>query len=42
MKALLQNIPLSVLDLVPVIQRSSHKTAMENSLALAQQAEKLG
>jgi luciferase family oxidoreductase group 1 len=42
MKALLQNIPFSVLDLVPVIQGSSHKKAMENSLDLAQQAEKLG
>lgn len=36
------NIPFSVLDLVPVIQGSTHKSAMENSLALAQQAEKLG
>ena len=36
------NIPFSVLDLVPVIQGSSHKTAMENSLALAQHVEKLG
>lgn len=35
------NIPFSVLDLVPVNQGSTHKTAMENSLALAQQAEKL-
>ncbi len=39
---LLKNIPFSVLDLVPVIQGSSHKTAMENSLALAQKAEDLG
>lgn len=38
----LKNIPFSVLDLVPVIQGSTHKVAMENSLALAQQAEKLG
>jgi luciferase family oxidoreductase group 1 len=38
----LKNIPFSVLDLVPVIQGSTHKTAMENSLALAQHAEKLG
>ncbi len=36
------NIPFSVLDLVPVIEGSTHKTAMENSLALAQQAERLG
>lgn len=36
------NIPFSVLDLVPVIQGSTHRTAMENSLALAQHAEKLG
>lgn len=36
------NIPLSVLDLVPVIQGSSHKQAMENSLSLAQHVEKLG
>lgn len=36
------NIPFSVLDLVPVIQGTSHKSAMENSLALAQKAEKLG
>lgn len=36
------NIPFSVLDLVPVIQGSTHKTAMENSLALAQHVEKLG
>lgn len=36
------NIPFSVLDLVPVIQGSSHKVAMENSLALAQHVEKLG
>lgn len=36
------NIPFSVLDLVPVIQGSSHKTAMENSLALAQHVEKWG
>ncbi len=38
----LKNIPFSVLDLVPVIQGSTHKKAMENSLALAQHAEKLG
>ncbi|SRX53809.1 LLM class flavin-dependent oxidoreductase [Aequorivita sp. CIP111184] len=38
----LKNIPFSVLDLVPVIEGSTHKIAMENSLALAQQAEKLG
>lgn len=36
------NIPFSVLDLVPVIEGSSHKKAMENSLALAQHVEKLG
>lgn len=36
------NIPFSVLDLVPVIQGSTHKTAMENSLALAKHVEKLG
>ena len=36
------NIPFSVLDLVPVIEGSSHKTAMENSLALAQHVEKRG
>lgn len=36
------NIPFSVLDLVPVIQGSSHKIAMENSLALAQHVEKWG
>ncbi|WP_271393724.1 LLM class flavin-dependent oxidoreductase [Aequorivita sinensis] len=36
------NIPFSVLDLVPVIQGSSHKTAMESSLALAQKVEELG
>ena len=36
------NIPFSVLDLVPVIQGSTHKKAMENSLSLAQHAEKLG
>lgn len=39
---ILKNIPFSVLDLVPVIQGSTHKTAMENSLALAQHTEKLG
>ncbi|QAA82681.1 LLM class flavin-dependent oxidoreductase [Aequorivita sp. H23M31] len=38
----LKNIPFSVLDLVPVIQGSSHKQAMENSLSLAQHVEKLG
>ncbi|MBK5213414.1 MAG: hypothetical protein JJE55_07120 [Flavobacteriaceae bacterium] len=37
----LQNIPFSVLDLVPVIQGSTHKVAIENSLALAHHAEKL-
>lgn len=36
------NIPFSVLDLVPVIQGSTHKRAMENSLALAKHAESLG
>ncbi|WP_026451251.1 LLM class flavin-dependent oxidoreductase [Aequorivita capsosiphonis] len=36
------NIPFSILDLVPVIEGSSHKRAMENSVALAQHAEKLG
>ncbi len=36
------NIPFSILDLVPVIEGSSHRKAMENSLALAQQAENLG
>jgi len=36
------NIPFSILDLVPVVQGSSHKTAMDNSVALAQHAEKLG
>ncbi|AFL80261.1 luciferase family oxidoreductase, group 1 [Aequorivita sublithincola DSM 14238] len=36
------NIPFSVLDLVPVIQGSTHKESMENSLALAQHVEKLG
>lgn len=35
-------IPYSVLDLVPVIQGSSHKEAMENSLSLAQHVEGLG
>lgn len=38
----LKNINFSVLDLVPVMQGSSHKIAMENSLALAAKAEKLG
>lgn len=38
----IKNIPLSVLDLVPVVQGSSHKQAMENSLSLAQHVEKLG
>ena len=38
----LKNTSFSVLDLVPVIQGSTHKKAMENSLALAQHAEKLG
>lgn len=38
----IKNIPFSVLDLVPVNQGSTHKMAMENSLALAQQVEKLG
>ena len=38
----IKSIPLSVLDLVPVIQGSSHKQAMENSLSLAQHVEKLG
>src|SRR5690554_485371 len=38
----INNIPLSVLDLVPVLQNSSHKQAMENSLSLAQHVEKLG
>ena len=33
---------MSVLDLVPVLQNSSHKQAMENSLSLAQHVEKLG
>src|SRR5690554_5998872 len=37
-----QHIPFSVLDLVPVVEGSSHKLAMEHSLALAQQVEKLG
>lgn len=36
------NIPFSILDLVPVIEGSSHKKAMENSVALAQHAENLG
>ncbi|MGO3181611.1 MAG: LLM class flavin-dependent oxidoreductase [Aequorivita sp.] len=36
------NIPFSILDVVPVIQGSDHKSAMENSLALAQHAENLG
>lgn len=36
------SIPFSVLDLVPVIQGSTHKTAMENSLSLAQHAEQFG
>lgn len=36
------NIPFSILDVVPVIQGSDHKSAMENSLALAQYAENLG
>lgn len=36
------NIPFSILDVVPVIQGNTHKSAMENSLALAQHAEKLG
>lgn len=36
------NIPFSVLDLVPVVEGSFHKTAMKNSLALAQHVEKLG
>ncbi|MCZ4319233.1 LLM class flavin-dependent oxidoreductase [Aequorivita viscosa] len=35
------NIPFSVLDLVPVLEGSSHKAAMESSVALAQQVEKL-
>ena len=39
---IVKNIPFSVLDLVPVVQGSTHKTAMENSLALAQHTEKLG
>lgn len=39
---IIKNLPLSVLDLVPVIQGSTHKTAMENCLALAQHTEKLG
>lgn len=38
----MDKIPFSVLDLVPVVQGSNHKSAMENSLALAQHAEKLG
>ncbi|MCB0454749.1 MAG: LLM class flavin-dependent oxidoreductase [Aequorivita sp.] len=38
----LKNLYFSVLDLVPVIQGSTHREAMENSLALAQHAEKLG
>ncbi len=38
----LKHIPFSVLDLVPVIQGSTHKAAMENSLTLAQHAEKWG
>lgn len=38
----IKNIPYSVLDLVPVMQGSSHKQAMENSLSLAQHAEKWG
>lgn len=38
----LKNIPFSVLDLVPVIEGSTHRAAMENSLALAQHVEKLG
>lgn len=37
-----QHIPFSVLDLVPVVEGSSHKLAMERSLALAQQVEILG
>lgn len=39
---LFKKIPFSVLDLVPVIEGSSHKAAMEHSLALAQKAEELG
>ena len=39
---LLRKIPFSVLDLVPVLQGSTHKTAMESSLALARKAEELG
>ncbi|MDN3724466.1 LLM class flavin-dependent oxidoreductase [Aequorivita sp. SDUM287046] len=38
----LKNISFSVLDLVPVIQGSTHKSAMENCLALAKHTEKLG
>lgn len=38
----LNNIPFSVLDLVPVLQGSSHKQSMENSLSLAQHVERLG
>ena len=41
-KKMNQNIPFSVLDLVPVVQGSSHKLSMEHSLALAQHVEKLG
>lgn len=36
------NIPFSILDLVPVVEGSSHKKAMQNSLALAKHVEKLG
>ncbi|QQX78091.1 MULTISPECIES: LLM class flavin-dependent oxidoreductase [Aequorivita] len=38
----LKHTPFSILDLVPVMQGSTHKVAMENSLALAQHAEDFG
>lgn len=37
-----QFVAYSVLDLVPVLQGSTHKKAMENSLSLAKHVEKLG
>ena len=35
-------IPLSILDLVPVVQGGTPREALQNSLALAQHAERLG
>jgi len=41
-KKTIKDIKLSVLDLVPALEGVDHKTAIENSLSLAQHLDKLG